>query len=205
MSDYRALQAHYEACLAEHGDNHLGVNWKSQEDADRRHQVMLDLIPPGEQVTLLDFGCGTGHFYDYLRARGRTDIVYAGLDISPKFVALARAKHPQLDYYCLDVLADASALPEFDYLVLNGVFTNKTGMSHAAMWEFCQALLLKLVPLARRGLAFNAMSKHVDWEREDLFHLPFDTIAGFLHAQGWRRYTIRADYGLYDYTLYIHR
>ncbi|MDB5097065.1 MAG: SAM-dependent methyltransferase [Cyanobacteria bacterium RYN_339] len=203
--DYHALQTHYEACLEEHGDNHLGVNWSRQEDADRRYEVMLDLVKPGEGVSLLDFGCGAAHFYDYLRARGRTDIVYAGLDISPKFVELSRAKHPALDFYCLDVLTADAALPEFDYIVLNGVFTAKPTISHEAMWAFCQALLTKLVPHARKGLAFNAMSKHVDWERDDLFHLPFDTIAAFLHAQGWRRYTIRADYGLYDYTLYLHR
>ena len=27
------------------------------------------------------------------------------------------------------------------------------------------------------GIAFNVMSKHVDWERDDLFHVPFDEMA----------------------------
>ena len=175
--DYHVLRDHYERCLQEHGDNHLGVNWARQEDADRRYDVMLELVKPAESVSLLDFGCGAAHFYDYLLARGRTDIVYAGLDISQKFVDLSRQKHPDLHFYCLDVLASDQALPVFDYIVLNGVFTAKTSMSHDAMWEFCRALLTRLVPHARRGLAFNAMSKHVDWERDDLFHLPYDTIA----------------------------
>ena len=30
------------------------------------------------------------------------------------------------------------------------------------------------------GIAFNVMTKHVDWERDDLFHLPFDQLAEWL-------------------------
>ena len=62
-----------------------------------------------------------------------------------------------------------------------------------------------MYPLARRGIAFNVMSKHVDWERDDLFHLPFDVLAAFLRAEISRHYQFRADYGLYEYTAYVYR
>jgi len=55
------------------------------------------------------------------------------------------------------------------------------------------------------GVAFNVMSKHVDWERDDLFHLPFDTLARYLIASLTRNFVIRSDYGLYEYTTYIYR
>lgn len=208
MSDpaYFALKGHYERCLEEHGDTHLGVNWPRAEDARKRYEVMAGLLAPdpdGGQVSVLDFGCGAAHFYAYLQEVGRSDVAYAGLDISPAFVALSREKYPELPFYCLDVLADDAELPTFDYIVMNGVFTAKRSMSFDEMWDFARGLLTKLLPRARRGLAFNAMSKHVDWERDDLFHLPFDTVAAFLHGQNRRRYLLRADYGLYDYTVYV--
>lgn len=201
------LRAHYEACLAAHGDSHLGVNWPRREDADTRHAVMLDLVAPDPAgpVTLLDFGCGASHFFEHIQARGRTDVVYAGLDISERFCALSRTKFPGNPYYCMDFLAPDVELPEFDYIVLNGVFTAKSTLTFDEMWEFCQRLLTKLYPHARRGLAFNAMSKHVDWERDELFHLPFDLMASFVRNHLTRRYTIRSDYGLYDYTVYLYR
>jgi len=49
------------------------------------------------------------------------------------------------------------------------------------------------------------MSKHVDWEREDLFHLPFDVLARFLTRMVTRNFVIRNDYGLYEYTTYVYR
>ena len=206
MSDYHALRDHYEGCLEAHGDTHLGVGWPRQVDAERRYEAMLGMVPRAEAVSLLDLGCGAAHLVDYLRATGRDQVAYTGADISAKFVALAREKHPDLPFHVADLLAaDAPDLGTYDYVVMNGIFTARNGMSFDAMWAFCQALLDRAVPLARRGLAFNVMSKHVDWERDDLFHLPYDTLAGFLHARGWRRYTLRAEDGLYDYTVYIHR
>jgi hypothetical protein len=120
-------------------------------------------------------------------------------------VALSREKHPQNRYFCLDVLADDAALPTVDYIVMNGVFTNRTGMSHDEMMAFFTALVTRLFPLAKVAIAFNAMTKHVDWERDDLFHLPFDTLAAFLKRDVSRRFVIRSDYGLYDYTTYVYR
>ena len=55
--DYRSIVSHYEACLAEHGDNHLGVDWPKAEDVDTRHGVMLDVVRgPG---TTGRGGCGS--------------------------------------------------------------------------------------------------------------------------------------------------
>jgi hypothetical protein len=73
------------------------------------------------------------------------------------------------------------------------------------MLAYFRQLLQRVYPLAGRGLAFNVMSKHVDWERDDLFHLPFDQVAAFLRAEISRNYVFRADYGLYEYTTYVYR
>jgi hypothetical protein len=54
-------------------------------------------------------------------------------------------------------------------------------------------------------MAFNVMSKHVDWERDDLFHLPFDELGRWLVSSISRNFVIRADYGLYEYTTYVYR
>ena len=59
--------------------------------------------------------------------------------------------------------------------------------------------------LRGKGVAFNVMSKHVDWERDDLFHLPFDEMAGFVTRNLTRNFVIRNDYGLFEYTVYLYR
>lgn len=204
--NYLQIVAHYEACLEKHGDTPLGVDWPNPADALTRYQVMLDVIreAPTARLQLLDFGCGASHLYDYIMAQQLTIIDYAGLDISAKFIRLSRWKYPAVTYYCLDILQGPGQLPMFDYIVLNGVFTEKRELSHAEMWDYFKAVIRAVFPFARRGIAFNVMSSHVDWEREDLFHLPLDKLAAFLAQDVSRDFVIRNDYGLYEYTTYVY-
>jgi len=205
---YAALVRFSESFLERHGDSYLGVGWtKRQEDADARYRVMLELLAGerGRPVTLLDFGCGASHLYEHMKAHQRVDIAYSGLDLSRQFLALSRRKFPHLTYYDLDILEDDRGLPMFDYIVMNGVFTVKCNLSFEAMLEYFQCLVRGAFAKARKGIAFNVMSKQVDWEREDLFHLPFEMLASFLAREVSRHFVVRHDYGLYEYTTYVYR
>lgn len=203
---YHSLIRHYEDCLARHGDTHRGVDWPNADDAGKRYRVMLDVIKPEHaQCTLLDFGCGASHLYQYMLDRGMTGVRYAGLDASSAFCELSRAKYPQNQYTCLDVLDRPDQLAEFDYVVMNGVFTEKREMSYDAMWDYFQRMLRLVFSKTRRGIAFNVMSKEVDWERDDLFHVPVTELTHFLARELSRHYVVRHDYGLYEYTTYVYK
>lgn len=201
---YRAIVDHYEACLEEHGDTHLGVDWPNAEDAETRHRVMLELVRD-RPASLLDFGCGASHFYEHIEREGVTGIDYAGLDLSSRFVELSRAKHPGNRYWCADILDDALELPRFDYVVMNGVFTEKLDLPFDEMFSFVRRVVERVWDHTEKGLAFNVMSKHVDWERDDLFHVPFDELASWLIGSVSRNIVMRADYGLFEYTTYVYR
>ena len=73
------------------------------------------------------------------------------------------------------------------------------------MFSYFKQLSTRVFKYAAVGMAFNVMSKHVDWEREDLFHLPFDTLAEFVRKELTRNFVFRNDYGLYEYTTYVYR
>lgn len=207
QANYQSIVEHYELCLRMHGDNHLGVDWPNEFDARTRYDVMLDVIRDTAKtpVSLLDFGCGTSHLYEHMLSRSITGVEYTGLDISAEFVGIAKKKFPANNYFTIDLLEDDTELPIFDYVVMNGVFTEKCGLSYNNMLEYFQRMLRLIFPHARRGIAFNVMSKHVDWERDDLFHLPMDTLCDFITKDLSRKFLIRNDYGLYDYTVYVYR
>jgi SAM-dependent methyltransferase len=204
---YHTIIDHYEECLARHGDSHLGVDWPNVADAETRYRVMLDVIrqPVGGAVALMDFGCGAAHLHEYLQRQERSDVKYLGVDASPRFVELSRRKFPAVTFYCADVLADDVALPAVDYVVMNGVLTEKRGLPFDEMREYMFRLLTRVFSYARVGLAFNVMSQHVDWQRDDLFHVPYDLLAAFLKVNLSRHFAFRADYGLYEYTAYVYR
>lgn len=205
---YLDIVSHYESCLEQHGDTHLGVDWPKLEDVEKRYRVMLEVIKResrGQKVSLLDFGCGASHLNEYILKQGLDNIEYTGLDLSEKFVRLSQSKFPANQFFCLDVLDEKASLPIFDYIVLNGVFTEKRELSFDEMFSYFKQLVTRVFEHAAIGIAFNVMTKHVDWERDDLFHLPFDMLAEFIKKELTRNFVFRSDYGLYEYTTYVYR
>lgn len=196
-----------ERRLREHGDNHQGVGWPIAKDAPTRYRVMLEVIRPEHRhgVRLLDFGCGLSHLYEYILRERLTGIHYSGLDISKSFLDISRNKHPGVTYYHMDILEDEVPLPEFDYIIMNGIFNAKFKMKQQEMFGFLKRLVTRVFAHARYGITFNVMSKQVEWERDDLFHLPMDDLARFLAKEVSRHFIIRHDYGLYEYTTYVYR
>ncbi len=72
------------------------------EEAARSHGAeLLRLLGPGAGPCL-DLGCGTGHYFDVIRASGRVPV---GLDRSADQLRVARGRAERL------VLGDAAALP----------------------------------------------------------------------------------------------
>lgn len=204
IKKYESLVNHYESCLDNHGDNHLGVDWPNKEDMYKRYDIMLDVIREKQTMTLLDFGCGTAGLLGYLQETKKNSVSYAGLDMSEKFVGVAQKKFPNSPFYCCDILTQGDSLPSFDYIVMNGVFTEKRELSFEDMLEYFKKMILTIFHKAEKGISFNVMSKSVDWERDDLFHLSADLLIEFLTREVSRHFIIRNDYGLYEYTVYVY-
>lgn len=204
---YLNIVRHYESCLKKYGDTHLGVDWPRSEEVETRYKVMLEVIKDNKskKIKLLDFGCGTSGLYEYIKKNKLNYINYSGLDLSEKFIKVSKAKFPNKKYYCLDVLTDDKKLPGFDYIVINGVFTQKRNLSFKEMLSFFKKMITKIFPKAKKGIAFNIMSKQVDWQKRGSFHLSFDLLAEFLSEKISRNFVIRHDYGLYEYTTYVYK
>jgi dTDP-4-amino-4,6-dideoxygalactose transaminase len=203
-----AILAYYRDCLARHGDTARGAAWPNEVDRRTRFDTILDMLlsaSADERIALCDLGCGSGELLSHIRERGLTMIDYVGVDRSVEALALARQKLPGVPFHCLDPLsassAECSAL-DCDFLVANGLFTVKHTLTQEQMWHFTGGMLARVWPHVRLGIVFNVMSKQVDWEREDLFHVSFDEMAAFLQKMAGRRIGFRADYGLYEYMAY---
>jgi SAM-dependent methyltransferase len=207
---YSSIILHYEDCLAKFGDTHQGVDWPNRPDMLKRYEVMLDVqrfdpSPVVNDVSILDFGCGTAQMQAYMNENSYPAWSYSGLDISAKFIDVCTAKFPGTTFYCGDILKDTMTVVPVDYIIMNGVFTEKRDMSFDEMFNYFQQVIGKVFPLAKRGIAFNVMSKAVDWERDDLFHLPLDLLADFLAKKLSRDFIVRNDYGLYEFTTYVYK
>jgi len=204
--NYYEIVRHYEDCFAAYGDSHKGVDWPVAEDVPLRYRVMLDCVRawyPG--LSIMDFGCGTSGLYEFIESQIVTSVDYCGVDLAPAMIECSRQKYPCNDYACVDILANDTGIGQFDYVIANGVFTEKLMLTQDEMFAYFRELTAKLFSHCRIGMAFNVMSTHVDWQRDDLFHVSLDDLAGFLGQKITRDYVIRNDYGLYEYTTYLYK
>jgi len=192
-----------------HGDSHQGLGYPKPDGFRERYRVYLDVTrfgpQPGAPALIVDVGCGTGRLLDEIKAAGRTDLRYRGVDLSEQMLKAARAKHPGAEFVQGDTLDGADVWADADYAVFGGLFTCRLGMTEREATDFMLRMTRLALSRCRRGIAFNVMSDHVDWRRDDLFHVPFDRMAEILHSNLTRNYMFRADYGLYEYTTYVYK
>ena len=206
--NYQSIAKHYNDCFHKHGDSHLGVDWPNFQDTLTRHRVMSEIFLNNDKATILDFGCGLGHYYEYLKSL-HVKTKYYGLDINTAMIEHCKDKYPHMQdrFICTDIHSTPSTnkLPLVDYVIANGTFTEKRDLSHQEMSEFFYETLKILWESCDRGMAFNVMSKCVDWERDDLFHLSMDDLGLFLKNNLSSEFSFRFDYGLYEYTAYVYK
>jgi len=62
-----------------------------------------------------------------------------------------------------DILCKKNLLnKEYDYIVMNGVFTEKRDLSYETMFQYFTEMISKIYKHCNKGLAFNVMSKQDD-------------------------------------------
>jgi SAM-dependent methyltransferase len=203
MVDYKSIYKFYEKCFKEHGDTPQGLAWPNEEGMQKRFRVMEGLVD-APHASLLDLGCGTGRFLEYLK-KNDSKIDYTGMDISKKFIDHCKKTYITGDFHVRDILREPLDPDSYNYIVMNGILTVKNSLSFPEMWDFTKSLVKGAFLGATHGIAFNVMSKQVDWERDDLFHLSLDELANFLSSELSRNFVIRNDYGMYEYTVYMYK
>jgi hypothetical protein len=144
-------------------------------------------------------GCGYGLLHDYLTENALIDSVeYTGVDLVAPILREAQARWPDHRFDQRDVREHPYGDEAFDYCIVCGIFMVKPGNSYGDAVAFAESTLKAVWPCVKIGLAFNCMSKHVDWERDDLFHWPLDDIMRFCKREMSRHVSFRLDYGLWE-------
>lgn len=156
-----ALVKHYRSLLVAHGDSAEAAQYSSRDSQFRRFAA-LSRIADLRGKRILDFGCGTASFADYLASVGQMPALYHGVDIVPDFFDHARAKVPDGRFCHPDDLGDA----RFDFAFVSGVFNNRFRGNRA----FWQRTVESLFQRCDGGVAFNMMSTHVDYRDPGLFY-----------------------------------
>lgn len=196
--DIEYIKLRYESRIAEYGEGIETLGWKDKESQRVRFEV-LSGIGDLTGCSVLDVGCGFGDLYGFLSERFK-GLTYLGVDISPRFVEIARKKHPDAKFSCTDIIKDRLAPGSYDYVLSSGIFNTRLSDNG----EFFRRLAGEMFNVCGRGTAFNLLTNYVDYEREDLYY--YDPASVFNTCRGWTRSIIlRHDYPLYEFSVFMYR
>ena len=116
ISDFYA--SYYSNLVIEHGDNHATIGQSKRSQKKRFEKIFQVGDLNGRSI--LDVGCGLGHFYDFLVSKNWHGD-YTGYDICSEVIQIARERHPDEHkrFQLVDILKEP---PEcrFDYVLANG-------------------------------------------------------------------------------------
>lgn len=202
MSD--TLISHYQALLAEHGPGAQAVQWADAQTQSARFAVLTGIAP--ELGRVLDVGCGLAHLHAFLKARGYTGS-YHGVDIVPEFITHANAAMADDPKAQATLISPDAPLPTCDYALLSGVFNNRMDDN----WGFMTQTLHRMWASAERGIAFNAMTSHVDYHDEGLYYVDPMQVFTFCKAELGGHPVLRHDYTLrpggfpFEFAIYLYK
>lgn len=202
----RALGRHYSSKFETHGATSEGVDWGTQEArVELRYRKMLALLAdtPLDRPSLLDVGCGFGGLLSYASRNGFS-LDYTGIDVAENMVEWARSHVPDGTFLVGDVLEHPFA-EDFDYVVCNGVLTQKLDTPGLQMDAYAARLIRRLFELSRSGAAFNIMSTKVNFFAENLYYRNPAEVLAWCMTELTPRVCLDHAYPLYEFTTYLYR
>jgi SAM-dependent methyltransferase len=66
-------------------------------------QTLKTLADTGKKLSILEIGCGSGRFANYLQQHYAGKFSYVGVDLSEKLLAYAKQDTPKLKFICEDM------------------------------------------------------------------------------------------------------
>jgi SAM-dependent methyltransferase len=196
----RRVAEYYTSRLREHGPTHQGVDWNSAESQLLRFDQFMRIVPSGEPVSVLDYGCGYGAFAEYLEDLEAVELTdYTGYDVSDEMVSIAQRRSSWRFTTAREELTAA------DVTVASGVFNVRVDTDEEAWRDYTLETIAELAALARRALGFNMLTSYSDPERmtDRLYYgdpaFYFDWCKRNLSKQ----VALLHDYGLYEFTVLV--
>lgn len=200
------LRDHYAQAFGTHGASPEGVDWgKDQDRANCRYQKMLAVIPTTkkQQVSLLDVGCGYGALLQYAK-ENNVALYYTGIDVVDDMICDARARHKDASFLTGDIL-ELDVKARFDYVVCNGILTQKLNVPALEMDEFASLLIRRMFSLCNKGIAFNVMTTKVNFFSNNLYYRNPAELLSWCISEVTRHVRLDHAYPLYEYTMYLYR
>jgi len=163
----------YDRHLRDFGDSPQAVRW-TPEGQLRRYASLLTIAGDFSGKKVLDFGCGKGDFYGFMKEKG-IPVEYCGIDINRNLIEFAQRKYPEAEFTAIDI-DESEFNRKFDIIFICGVFNLRV----AGIEESMKGILKKLFTLCEEALHVNLLTYYTPLRDIELFYVKPEEILQFV-------------------------
>lgn len=204
----QTMKTYYEKTFEKYGANVQGVDWGKAGDerkVELRYEKMLQIVYAADSersCSVLDVGCGYGGLYQYAIKQGYS-LEYTGIDICENMIKYAKNKYRGGEFICDDIL-EINLEQEFDFVICNGVLTQKLDISIRDMDLYARKLIQRMWKLSKKGIVFNIMKNQVDFMNDNLYYKsPLEMIGYCMTLTN--NFVLDCSYAPYEYSIYLYK
>jgi SAM-dependent methyltransferase len=202
----KRIEKLYSENMESHGCNSRSVGWKDRESQNLRFEKLVQVIDVTEHdrvITVNDWGCGYGEMFKYLDALPDVNLkTYYGYDISKEMLCVAReyVRDDRAEWINSEDIGTVA-----DYSFACGIFNVRFEANNDIWTEYIQEAVMQMARMSRRGLAFNSLSKYVDWKEDHLYYGDPLFFFDFCKRNISRNVSLLHDYELFEWTLTVRK
>lgn len=202
------VTAAYRRRLGQCGPTPKGAFWVSQHTVSKRFDILSRAFDPTDMaqgnVTIRDYGCGYGAFFDYLKSKPiMNDSRYIGYDITQSMLDACekRIKDTRAEFR-----HSAKPATRADYSIVSGTFNLKLDAEDQTWIDYVHASLVLLWETTDRAIAFNMLDRRqFDPEIQGLYYADHLSMLSFCREALSPNVEVIEDYGLPDFTIIVRR
>ncbi len=172
------------------------MGWRDVESQQLRFKILSE-IADLSNCSVCDVGCGFGDLSAFLDQRFE-GIQYTGVDICGDLLEEAEKRYPSSLFKEQNVLS-ALVPDQFDFVLSSGALSYRIQDNAIHIQQMLEAFM----SMTTQGVAVNFLSSYVDYQLDKNFH--FSPEEAFRMGRQLTRFvTVRHDYPLYEFTLYLY-
>lgn len=196
------VEAYYTEKVKKHGTSHWGVDWNSTESQECRFTQLAKVLPHNEVFSLIDYGCGYGALYPWLKRASFRCKHYLGFDLSPEMIAEAEKKYgKKKDLEWVTKLKGQQT----DYIISSGIFNVKMKHEEEDWKQYIINTLRDFRSRALKGFSFNILTSYSDeeFQRDYLYYADPLFFFDFCKRNFSQNVALLHDYDLYEFTILV--
>ena len=173
----RQVKEFFDDLVTQYGVDPRSTNWSGAKSQQTRFAVFCAHIDLSH-CSILDVGCGQADFYAYLRTHRIPFSSYQGWDVSPKMIAIANGRFPELGDRLLerDLFSAPGDVASCDWVICSG------SLNYSYDQSSFEAAIRTMYGLASKGLAFNVLSTYADFVDKDYYYAEPERTFTFCHT-----------------------